>query len=398
VTPPVSRRKETLRGALLTREAVARESAESVEIVHGPGRVNLIGEHTDYNEGFVLPVAIDLGITMALIPTGDRRVRITQLDGALLCDFDLDALPAPSGQSTDYIVGTAWSLADAGSAMRGFRAVLGSDLPIAAGLSSSAALELAAVWALLAPEGRPRSDGDRMQLARLAQRAENEYVGVRCGLMDQFASSLGGPGRAMLLDCRSLAFRSVRLPLEDHVLVVCDSVAPRSLAATAYNTRRAECDTAVEIISSRYPSVRSLRDVSAEMLDDISTLLDSTLLRRVTHVVLENARVLACAEALEAGDLRAIGAHFAASHASLRDLYEVSSPELDALVEVALSIPGTVGARMTGAGFGGSTVNLVARNAVARFEEIVVRDYGTRTGLTARVLPVEPVAGAGLVR
>jgi galactokinase len=386
-----------LREALLAREALARRSPESIEIVHGPGRVNLIGEHTDYNAGFVLPVAINLGITIALIPTGDRRVRVTQLDGALLCDFDLDAVPAPSGRSADYIVGTAWSLADAGAALRGVRAVLGSDLPIAAGLSSSAALELAAVWALSAPEGRPRSSSERMQMARVAQRAENEYVGVRCGLMDQFASSLGEPGRGMLLDCRSLDFRSVRLPLEDHMLVVCDSAAPRSLAATAYNTRRAECEAAVEILSGRYRWVGSLRDVSVEMLDEVSALLDSTLVRRVTHVVLENARAVACADALEDGDLQAVGAHFAASHASLRDLYEVSSPELDGLVEVASSVPGTVGARMTGAGFGGSTVNLVARDAVSRFEEIIVRDYRALTGLTARVLPVEPAAGAGLV-
>ncbi len=397
MTPPGSRDEESLRGALLAREAVAQESPESVELVQAPGRVNLIGEHTDYNAGFVLPVAIDLGITMALIPTADRRVRVTQLDGALVCDFDLDALPAPSGLSGDYVAGTAWSLADAGWVLRGFRAVLGSDLPMSAGLSSSAALELAAAWALLAPEGRPESASDRLDIARLAQRAENEYVGVRCGLMDQFAASLGEPGHAMLLDCRSLGFRSVRLPLEDHVLVVCDSAAPRTLAATAYNARRAECEAAVNILSSRFPSVGSLRDVSVGMLSEVSALLDSTLVRRVTHVVEENARTLACAEALEAGDLPAVGSQFAASHASLRDLYEVSSGELDALVEVAMQVPGTVAARMTGAGFGGSTVNLVARDAVSRFEKTVVRAYGALTGLTARVLPVEPAAGAGLV-
>jgi galactokinase len=250
---------------------------------------------------------------------------------------------------------------------------------------------------LLDPGARPGDDEARMRLAQFAQRAENEHVGVRCGLMDQFASSLGREGAAMLLDCRSLEFRAVPLPLARHALVICDSASPRRLAASQYNARREECERAVALIAAKVPSVRTLRDVDEAMLADVGELLDDVARRRATHVVRENARVLTCAAALEAGDLASVGRLFADSHASLRDLYEVSSPELDALVEIATGVPGTVAARMTGAGFGGCTVNLVEREAVDRFEAAVVTRYAERTGLTPRVLVVEPAGGAGLV-
>jgi galactokinase len=387
-----------LRQALIDREPAAARAPESIELVRGPGRVNLIGEHTDYNEGFVLPAAIGLQIVMALIPTDDRRVRIHLLSEGTMGEFDLDHLPRPSGSGIDYVAGVAWSLAAAGQPLRGVRAVLASDLPVSAGLSSSAALELAAAWALLKPEARPQSSADRMRLAQLAQRAENDYVGVRCGLMDQFASSLGQPSHAMLLDCRSLEYRAVRLPLSRHALVICDSAAPRELADSAYNARRAQCERAAAIIARRFPSVRSLRDIDEELLEAVLPLLDEETGRRVAHVVGENARVLACVTALEGGDLDTVGRSFAASHASLRDLYEVSSPELDALVDIATTAPGVIAARMTGAGFGGCTINIVEREAVPDFADAVVRGYPARTGLVPRVLPVEAAGGAGLVQ
>jgi galactokinase len=386
-----------LRAALMDREAGARRDPGRIEIVRAPGRVNLIGEHTDYNDGFVLPAAIDLEIRLALVPTTDRRVEITLLADGTTSGFDLDAIPARQGHGIDYVAGMAWSLGTAGMPLRGFRAVLASDLPMAAGLSSSAALELASAWALLEPSARPRSDADRMALARLAQRAENEHVGVRSGLMDQFASSLGREGAAMFLDCRSLDFRAVPLPLAEHALVICDSAAPRRLAGSAYNDRRAQCERAVALIAADDPAVRSLRDVDAALLAAYADRLGEETTRRVAHVIDENARVLACADALEVGDLEAVGRLFAESHRSLRDLYEVSSPALDALVDIATAVPGTAAARMTGAGFGGCTVNVVARDAIGRFRETIEREYPTRTGLQPRVFVVAPTAGAGLV-
>jgi galactokinase len=252
------------------------------------------------------------------------------------------------------------------------------------------------VWALLDPPSLEAHGIDGMRLARLGQRAENEWVGVKSGLMDQFASSLGRAGSAMLLDCRSLEHRPVPLPLDRHALVVCDSGSPRKLGSSEYNVRRVQCEQAVEVIAAEVPEVESLRDVDLPLLDRFRDRLDDTTQRRCEHVIRENGRVLATVAALERGDVAPVPRLFAESHASLRDLYEVSSPELDALVSLATSVPGTA-ARMTGAGFGGCTVNLVPRDAVGRFREVVERGYRERTGLEARVLEVEAAAGAGLM-
>ena len=388
---------ERLRSALaeLVPE-VARRRTE-VRIVRAPGRVNLIGEHTDYNGGLVLPAAIDLEIRLAVLPTNDRRVEVILLSNGERAGFNLDALPEASGGWLDYVAGTAWSLVEAGLQVRGFRAVLASTLPASAGLSSSAALELASAWALLDPPDLAAHAIDGMGLARLAQRAENEYVGVMSGLMDQFASSLGGRGAAMLLDCRSLDYRSVPLPLAAHVLVACDSASPRRLGTSEYNARRAQCERAVAVIAATDPAVRSLRDVDLDRLASVADRLDEETMRRCEHVIRENDRVRANVAAFETGDLEAVGRLFAESHASLRDLFEVSSPELDALVEIAVGVPGVAAARMTGAGFGGCTVNLVARDAVDRLRAAVAAEYPPRTGLQARVFVVEPADGAGLV-
>ncbi|HWP63227.1 MAG TPA: galactokinase [Candidatus Binatia bacterium] len=370
--------------------------AEAV-VVRAPGRVNLIGEHTDYNEGFVLPVAIDREIRIAAARQDDRRVEVVFLTTGERGAFSLDDLgPARTG-SIAYVAGVAWALQEAGATLAGLRAVVASNLPIGAGLSSSAALELAAAWALLGPAGPAALGLDPMGLARLCQRAENEFVGVRCGLMDQFAAALGDPQGALLLDCRSLAWRVVPLPLASHALVVCHTGSARRLDASAYNERRAACERAVAVLAAHDPAVRSLRDLGPDRLADLAPLLDPITLARVRHVVTENERVGATVRALEAGDLGAVGAAFAASHASLRDDYGVSSPELDAMVEIATSVEGVVGARMTGAGFGGCTVNLVRRDAVDRLRAAVEAEYPRRTGLTPAVYPVEPAAGAGII-
>ncbi|MGI8872497.1 MAG: galactokinase [Candidatus Limnocylindria bacterium] len=378
---------DALRAALAAAEPVLESG---IEVVRAPGRVNLIGEHTDYNQGFVLPAAINLETWIAVARTDRPRADVTLAADGQRAAVDLPPTERRRGSWIDYVAGVAWSLNEAGLPVSGFRGLLASTLPISAGLSSSAALELASAWALL---GDTAPTVDRTQLARLAQRAENEYVGVRCGLMDQFASAQGRPDAALLLDCRSGEFRTVRLPLDEFVLVVLDTRSARRLAASDYNRRRAECEAAVAALAAVEPSVRSLRDVSRPLLERHADRLEPVALRRARHVVDENQRVLETAAALEAGDLAAVGRLFAASHRSLRDLYEVSSPELDALVEIAAATPGVVASRMTGAGFGGCTINLVRRDAVPALALAVSDRYSAWAGRDAGFHVVEPAAG-----
>jgi galactokinase len=361
--------------------------------VRAPGRVNLIGEHTDYNDGFVLPIAIDRAVTIDVLRTDERRVEVTLAATGETDGFGLDAIGPRTGRWIDYIAGTAWAMAEAGLPVRGFRGELASDLPQGSGLSSSAALELAAALALSGGEEPPI---DRMALAQLAQRAENEYVGVASGLMDQFASAFGERDAALLLDCRSLDHRAIPMQLEDVAIVVIDSGSPRRLDASAYNERRAQCEAAVAAIATQEPRVRSLRDVTPALLAACSGILQPVLQKRARHVVEENNRVLLAVSAIEAGQMAELGRLFDASHASLRDLYEVSSPELDALVEIAGSVPGVLGARLTGAGFGGCTVNLVRREAVGDLAAAVQAKYPARAGRTARTFEVRPSVGAEL--
>jgi galactokinase len=385
-----------LRAQLCKLERAAVGRPDAIRIVRAPGRVNLIGEYTDFNAGYVLPAAIDREVRIAYLPTDDRRVVLHRLDTHEHGAFDLDHLPERQGSWLDYAVGTAWALTEAGLPLRGLRGVIGSNLPTGAGLSSSAAIELAVAHALLAESVDAPVP---IALAQLAQRAENAFVGVQSGLMDQFAVACGRADSALLLDCRSLDWRAVSLPLDEVTLVVCDSGQARRLAGSEYNVRRAQCDTAVAVLAGRDPSVRSLRDVSSELLDRAAAggWLEPVVLRRATHVVHENQRVMDTIVALAARDLAALGRLFAASHASLRDLFEVSSPALDALVEIAVTTRGVVAARMTGAGFGGCTVNLVRPDAVEGLRAAVESRYVAQTGFTPRVFPVAPAAGAGLM-
>jgi galactokinase len=377
--------------ALLETEPGLGSRRADVHVVRAPGRVNLIGEHTDYNQGLVLPAAIDLEIRIAYVPTDDRQVHLRRLDDDERDSFDLDMPRTPAGTWLDYVAGTAWALAEAGLPMTGLHGVIASTLPPNAGLSSSAAIELASAWALLSDAA---AGVDPFRLAQLCQRAENGYVGVQSGLMDQFASSCGVAGAAVLLDCRSLDWRAIPLPPEV-VLVVCHTGSTHHLGSSEYNLRRSQCDAAVAVLAATDPAIRSLRDVTPEVLSAAADRLDPVAYRRATHVVTENARVEATVEALAAGDIAAVGRLFAASHASLRDLFEVSSPELDAMVEIATEVPGVVAARMTGAGFGGCTINLVRPHAVDALRAAVDAEYPRRTGLTPMVLPVHAADGAG---
>jgi galactokinase len=381
-----------LRAQLGELEPAARGDPTAVRIVRAPGRVNLIGEHTDYNEGFVLPAAISLETRICFVPVDDRRVQLTRVDTGERDGFDLDDIPRPKGSWIDYVAGTAWALTDRNIPLRGLRGLISSTIPIGSGLSSSAALELASAWALSA-ESPPPVGG--IELARACQRAENEYVGVKSGLMDQFASSLGRAGSALLLDCRSLEYRPVELP-DGYSLVACDTNSPRRLETSEYNARRAQCERGVDILARRDPSIRALRDVSLELLESMRDALDDETYRRCEHVVRENERVLAFEAAMKADDLEEVGRLMAEGHASLRDLFEVSSKELDALVEIMSWVDGVVGARMTGGGFGGCTVNIVARDALDRAREAVMTLYPAMTGLEPGFYIVDAVDGAGV--
>ncbi|HYO97382.1 MAG TPA: galactokinase [Polyangiaceae bacterium] len=328
-----------------------------------PGRVNLIGEHTDYNDGFVLPMAIERRTYVAAALRDDDRI-VAQSSG-LNAHFTFELGQAPvhqRGSWADYIEGTARALAARGFAIPGADILIDSDVPSGAGLSASAALELSVGFALASLGGSSRPD--RVQLALGGQAAEHEYVGTLCGIMDQYISSLGQAGHALLIDCRTLEPTPVPVSLGDTRVVICDTRVKHQLASSEYNKRRVECQTGVAALSARLPLIRALRDVSLQQLEEHASLLSEVVLRRCRHVVTENARTLEAAQALGRADLVTMGKLMVESHRSLRDDYEVSCQELDLAVDVALGVPGVYGSRMTGGGFGGCTVTLVEKSAI----------------------------------
>jgi galactokinase len=362
------------------------------KIFRAPGRVNIIGEHTDYNDGFVFPAAIDLFTWIAIAPRDDRRLTVRTDNLQQGIEFNIDS-PAPmqARHWSSYVLGVARALEESGRRLRGASILIRGEVPIGAGVSSSASLEVAAGFALLANSDLSM---DCRKLAQLCQRAENDYVGTRCGIMDQLASSCSLQGCALLLDCRSLESRA--LPLHDDIrLVICNSMVRRELSRSAYNTRREECEEGVRILAGRIPDVRALRDVTIEQLEQFRTLLPETVYRRCRHVVTEDNRVLTAAEALELNQLGVLSKAMAESHRSLRDDFEVSCPELDLLVQLAESAPGVHGARMTGAGFGGCTINLVHSDFVAPFRASISAEYERRTGLKPDIYVCNAAEGAG---
>ena len=386
-----------LSGAELTRRlisvfpAAAGRESEHV-VVRAPGRVNLIGEHTDYNGGFVLPFAIDMDVRIVLVPSDEPRIRIHRLDLGETATISLDPFPPKGDAWHDYIAGTAWALAEHGQPVRGFDGVLASSLPIGSGLSSSAALEVVTAWALSAPGGPAVPP---LEVARISQYAENNHVGVMCGLMDQFASACGVDGSALLFDCRSTEWRAVPLPAE-LALVVIHSGVSHGHADNAYNDRRAACERVVARIALDDPSVTLLRDVDMARLEAYGDRLDPVDFRRAVHVLTENERVLEAVAALEADDHAAVGALMAGSQASMRDDYAITGPEIDALVAISVDVPGVIGSRMTGGGFGGCTISLVQHDAVDALRAAVEREYPARTGCSPQLWTVRATAGAGL--
>lgn len=325
-------------------------------VASAPGRVNLIGEHTDYNEGFVFPAAIDRATAVAIGPRDDNRLVMYSGTVAGESAFPLDRLyPTERRSWTDYLVGVAALLQARGEVLRGANLCVHGTVPRGAGLSSSAALELSTAFALIGFNGLALPP---VEIITLCQRAEHDFAGVHCGIMDQFIACLGRRSHALMLDCRSLAYELVPLPAGVTV-AVCDTTVRRALAASEYNKRREECTAGVNALAARIPGLTSLRDVSAEQIDEYRSLLDPVVYRRCRHVVTENARVVRSARALRQGDLSEFGKLMYESHLSLRVDYEVSCRELDMLVDICAEGDGVFGARMTGAGFGGCALCLV---------------------------------------
>jgi galactokinase len=376
----------------IAKELTDPRAGSTPKIYRAPGRVNLIGEHTDYNDGFVMPAAIDFWTWVAVSAADDRTVSVFSENFDENFSFDLDdQSPQPKGDWTDYVRGVALKLEQAGYRLSPAKLRIRGDVPIGAGLSSSAAIEVATGYALLRHSDFPVN---LLELAKICQQAENEFVGMRCGIMDQFIACHGREGKALMLDCRSLESEILPLP-EDVRLVICNTMVKHQLASTEYNARREECQEGVSEIAQQISGVLALRDVTLRDLEQHGRDLANMVYRRCHHVISENERVLEAKTALERRDLAAFGQLMNESHESLRDDYEVSCPELDLMVELARKIPGIFGARMTGGGFGGCTINLVRAEACENFRASVARHYQVTTGIVPEIYVCRTVRGVG---
>ena len=362
-------------------------------LVRAPGRVNLIGEHTDYNGGFVLPAAVDKEVLFAVGLNGGRHIRLVAHDlGETLELADAAEISPSDTHWANYLLGVAAQFQQRGIAVPGFDCVFGGTIPMGAGMSSSAAIECGLAFALNQLLG---TGLETMELARMAQKAEQTYAGVQCGIMDQFASLFGRDGQVVRLDCRSLDYAYFPFDTAASRIVLCNSGVKHSLASTAYNTRRQECERGVSVLQLHHPEVKSLRDATLAQLEAHRDELDPVVFRRCAYVVQENTRVENACRHLEAGDLAAFGQEMYASHAGLRDDYEVSCAELDVLVEAAKAAPGVFGSRMMGGGFGGCTINLVAPEHVEGFITSVSAAYQQQLGLKLETYQTTIVGGVG---
>lgn len=358
-----------------------------------PGRVNLIGDHTDYNLGFVLPGAIDKRIYAAIRPASGDTTRLYSYDYDAACNFTSETDPTTLPDWAKYAFGVVAELGKAGYKVGAFDCVFGGDVPLGAGLSSSAALEsvigfgLSEVFGLNVP---------RVDLARIGQACEHNYVGVNCGIMDQFASMMGAAGKLIKLDCRSLDYTLIPFDIKGYRVVLIDSMVKHSLASSEYNVRRAQCEAGVAVIHSHIPEVMSLRDVTIDMLDDYRTQMDATAYRRCRCVIEENARVTTACSALESADYHTFGQMMFASHDGLSHMYEVSCEELDMLATTAINTRGVIGARMMGGGFGGCTINLVEDAVHDGYIYDITHRFERRFGIRPRIIDV--VIGDGATR
>lgn len=382
----------------VTRAFEAKFGTKPEHLASAPGRVNLLGEHVDYNDGFVLPAAINLATRVAFSFSGTEQTTLVALDlDNEETTFNLegvkdkkDTTGKPLSEWARYAAGMAWALMEKGLAVEGMNAVFSSDVPRGASLSSSASVEMAfgKAWQKLGGWDIPP-----MQLALIGQRAENAYVGMNCGIMDQFASACGEKDRLLLLDCRSLEYRTLPLP-EDVAIVIADTSVRRTLVSSAYNKRRESCEEAVRLLKTKIPSLKSLRDISFDDFKKYSAILPAETEMRARHVVNEIERTSRSIPLLESGDVESFGQLMNECHASLRDLYEVSGPELDLMACLAQPIRGCLGARQTGGGFAGCTVNLVRKEFTEEFSRTLSDQYESKTNLHPAVYICEASMGA----
>ena len=377
---------------LLTHKFLEVYGVPLQTIVRAPGRVNLIGEHTDYNDGYVLPIAIDRDILIAAAPSNESVICLYSLNFDRVSVFSLGNIaPDRVNKWSNYPRGVVQMLKQSGRKVRGANLAIHGDIPPAAGLSSSAALEVASAMVF---QSLNDFEMDGAEMALLCQKAENQFVGVKCGIMDQFISRLGAKNHALFVDCRTLDHEAVPIAKQGIKVVVADSMKTRGLMDSEYNMRRAQCEEAVSLLKTYLPGIKALRDVTIADFKEYGRQLPPTIRRRAEHVVTENDRVLRSVDALKQGDLALFGKLMNQSHESLRELYEVSCRELDALVDAAIKTPGVYGSRMTGAGFGGCTVSLVADDAVEIFLEKAPIEYKARIGVTPTIYVCTPEGGA----
>ena len=368
---------------------------QPARIFRAPGRINIIGEHTDYNEGFVLPAAVNRCVLAAVGPRNDRTVQVHSANLRRSARFDVDRIRPAARSWANYVRGVAWALQEKGARLPGLDIAIESDVPIGGGLSSSAALEVAAAYAWNATA---RLRISRRSLALLCRKAENEFVGVPCGIMDQFTAAMGKRGCAILLDCRSLEWEAVALDDRSVRFVVADTGVRRALASSEYAVRRKQCEEAVEVMRASIPGIRSLRDVSHDDFLRLRTRLRGVLRRRTRHVLTENARVHQAVKALKDGDWAQVGVLLNASHESLRKDYEVSSPELDTMVALARQVDGVYGSRLMGGGFGGCTISIVHADALDEFERHVAKGYAAAFDRRPSIYACTAESGASELR
>jgi len=374
------------------KEQFLRKYATQPIIVRSPGRINLIGEHTDYNQGFVLPAAIDKAIYLGFAKNDSNQCRVYSLDYKEEYSFSLDDIQ-PDGGWLTFIKGITATLIKQGHAVQGFDCVFGGDIPIGAGLSSSAALENGVGFGLNALFGLGI---DRLDLVKISQQAEHEFAGVKCGIMDMFASMMGKSDRAIRLDCRSLDFDYFPVNLGECQFLLCDTQVSHTLADSAYNTRREECQTGVDILQHHYPSIHSLRDASMDQLEQVKDHLPGKVFTRCAYVIQENQRLIDSCEALERGDLDNFGKLLYGSHEGLSRSYEVSCEELDYLVELTNSMDFVLGARMMGGGFGGCTLNLIKKQAKETFIAAISAAYLQEFGKSPKFYEVQISEGTSI--
>lgn len=366
-------------------------------VIRAPGRINLIGEHTDYNDGFVMPAAIDYGTFFALAEAEDGITEIFALkyNEAYRVDLNNKVAPVKEPAWVNYLLGIIYQLQDGGYTLKPFKCAFGGNIPIGSGLSSSASVECGFAFALNALNGL--SVG-KQQLIAMAQWSEHNFVGVKCGIMDQFASMMGKKGSVILLDCRSLEYSYSPLKLSGYAIVLCDTKVKHALVDSDYNTRRHECERGIEVLKKHYPAIKSLRDVNESMLRAHEREFAGKEFDRCLYVVQEIERVQAANRDLQDNDLKAFGAKMFDTHNGLSELYEVSCEELDFFVATARNYPGVIGARMMGGGFGGCTINIVKTGEADNFIETLVNSYRSEFSIDAAIYRVTLEDGVNVIR